>query len=201
MHFFAYRRDFIAHCFTDKTLFHLKAGSTPQDVIDINNCPRSYSLNDTTKAMLRHFTIWSSNNYIFLCGCQDLQKSRVYLLLIRWPPLYAETFQMRQSCNGPCISLSFLSTQSSTFLERAGIFSRWTDTDFFLFFGFALLNTMACANYFCILLWLDKLSWCVCLWILIPENVVESEQSNDRQESLCHCEGLLICFLKEISQK
>ena len=37
---------------------------------------------------------------------------------------------------------------------------------------------------------------------LIPENVVESEQSNDRQESLnCHCEGLLICFLKEISQK
>ena len=27
---------------------------------------------------------------------------------------------------------------------------------------------------------------------LIPENVVEPEQSNDRQESLnCHCEGLL----------
>ena len=122
------------------TLFHLKAGSTPQDVIDINNCPPSYSLNDTTQAMLRHFTIWSSNNYIFLCGCQHLQKSRVYLLLIRWPPLYAETFQMRQICNGPCISLSFLSTQSSTFLQRTGIFSRWTDTDFF--FGFALLNTM-----------------------------------------------------------
>jgi len=37
---------------------------------------------------------------------------------------------------------------------------------------------------------------------VIPKNVVESEQSNDRQESLnCHCEGLLICFLKEISQK
>ena len=53
-----------------------------------------------------------------------------------------KTFQLRRICNGPCISLFFLSTQSSTFLERAGIFSRWTDTDFFLFFGFALLNTM-----------------------------------------------------------
>jgi len=184
-------------------LFHLKAGTTPQDVININNCPRSYSLNDTTKAMLRHFTIWSSNNYIFLCGCRYLQKSRVYLLLIRWPPLYAETFQMRQICNGPCISLSFLSTQSSTFLERAGIFSRWTDTDFFFWLRFAKYNdVLTCANYFLYFAMIGQIVMVRMSLNVIPKNVVESEQSNDRQESLnCHCEGLLICFLKEISQK
>ena len=74
--------------------------------------------------------------------------------------------------------------------------------DFFSFFGFAFLNTMTCANYFCVFCY----DWTGCHGAYAFEshsrNVVESEQSNDRQESLnCHCEGLLICFLKEISQK
>ena len=114
-----------------------------------------------------------------------------------------KTFQLRRICNGPCISLFFLSTQSSTFLERAGIFSRWTDTD--VFFGFALLNTMTYShvpNYFLYFAMIGQIVMVRMSLNVIPKNVVESEQSNDRQESLnCHCEGLLICFLKEISQK
>ena len=114
-----------------------------------------------------------------------------------------KTFQLRRICNGPCISLFFLSTQSSTFLERAGIFSRWTDTDVFFWLRFAKYNdVLTCANYFLYFAMIGQIVMVRMFLNVIPKNVVESEQSNDRQESLnCHCEGLLICFLKEISQK
>ena len=109
-----------------------------------------------------------------------------------------KTFQLRRICNGPCISLFFLSTQSSTFLERAGIFSRWTDTDFF-WLRFAKYNdVLTCANYFLYFAMIGQIVMVRMSLNVIPKNVVESEQSNDRQESLnCHCEGLLICFLKK----
>jgi len=111
-----------------------------------------------------------------------------------------KTFQLRRICNGPCISLFFLSTQSSTFLERAAS-SHDEQTPTF-FFGFALLNTMtyshACANYFLYFAMIGQIVMVRMSLNVIPKNVVESEQSNDRQESLnCHCEGLLICFLKK----
>ena len=97
------------------------------------------------------------------------------------------------------VSLSFLSTQSSTFLERAGIFSRWTDTDFFFWLRFAKYNdVLTCANYFLYFAMIGQIVMVRMSLNVIPKNVVESEQSNDRQESLnCHCEGLLICFLKK----
>jgi len=98
------------------------------------------------------------------------------------------------------VSLSLLSTQSSTFLERAGIFSRWTDNDFFFWLRFAKYNDVC--QLFLYFAMIGQVVMVRMSLNLIPENVVESEQSNDRQESLnCHCEGLLICFLKEISQK
>ena len=110
-----------------------------------------------------------------------------------------KTFQLRRICNGPCISLFFLSTQSSTFLERAGIFSRWTDTDIFFWLRFAKYNdVLTCANYFLYFAMIGQIVMVRMSLNVIPKNVVESEQSNDRQESLnCHCEGLLICFLKK----
>ena len=113
-----------------------------------------------------------------------------------------KTFQLRRICNGPCISLFFLSTQSSTFLECAGIFSRWTDA-FFFWLHFAKYNdVLTCANYFLYFAMIGQIVMVRMSLNVIPKNVVESEQSNDRQESLnCHCEGLLICFFEEISQK
>ena len=110
-----------------------------------------------------------------------------------------KTFQLRRICNGPCISLFFLSTQSSTFLERAGIFSRWTDTNVFFWLRFAKYNdVLTCANYFLYFAMIGQIVMVRMSLNVIPKNVVESEQSNDRQESLnCHCEGLLICFLKK----
>jgi len=46
--------------------FHFKAGLTPQDVLYINNYPRSYSLNDSHKLFEEISLLRSSNNHICL---------------------------------------------------------------------------------------------------------------------------------------
>ena len=96
------------------------------------------------------------------------------------------------------VSLSFLSTQSSTFLERAGIFSRWTDTDFVFVFWLRFAKYNDVCQLFLYFAMIGQVVMVRMSLNLIPKNVVESEQSNDRQESLnCHCKGLLVCFLKK----
>jgi len=114
-----------------------------------------------------------------------------------------KTFQLRRICNGPCISLSFLSTQSSTF---SGARRHLLTMNRHRFFCFVFWLCLAKCNDVCqLFLYFAMIGQVVMVRMslnLIPENVVESEQSNDRQEWLnCLCEGLLICFLKEISQK
>ena len=109
---------------------------------------------------------------------------------------------MRQICNGPCISLFFEHPKQYFSGARRHLLTM-NRHRFFFWLRFAKYNdVLTCANYFLYFAMIGQIVMVRMSLNVIPKNVVESEQSNDRQESLnCHCEGLLICFLKEISQK
>ena len=81
-----------------------------------------------------------------------------------------KTFQMRQICNWPCISLFFLALKAVLFLERAGIFSRWTDTDFFFWLRFAQDNDVR--QLFLYFVMIGQVVMVRMSLNLIPKNVV-----------------------------
>ena len=62
-------RVFIAHCHSHIRRFSAKAGNTPQDVLNINNCLISYSLSET-KTIICH-SPKSSNSVIKLQGTSN----------------------------------------------------------------------------------------------------------------------------------
>lgn len=98
---------------TDKTFFHSKAGQTPQDVFDINNCPCSYSLNEFFKLFQDISQKRSSNHHMFVDANAYNKK---VLFSVDDRDFMLKILHKRWICNGPCISFS-LSTQSSIFPE------------------------------------------------------------------------------------
>ena len=150
------------------------------------------------------FHLMEAPTNTFLCGCQYLVRrvscwsdDSAFLLKI---------LHTRQICNGPCVSVPS-STQSSTFLKRTAS-ERHETIDGGKLASLCLIQwRFSCANYLCVLSWLDKMSGFFFFFfspITHSQNVDKlnlNRAVTGRSRSTVTARDSLFCLSKKISQK